>query len=106
MLRCFLTFGFRRNQGAGDASGTEWPFLRLQSEHFAPDGLIAALCPFPETAGWAILNVLSGFYQCFQPRKLEGPSPTRFVRQGSSPALPAADHQGISARPLRDAEPG
>ena len=76
------------------AGGTDIRMLRLWSEHFAPDGLIAALCPFPKSAGWAILNALSSFYQCFQPRKLEGPSPTRFVRLGSSPALPAADQQG------------
>ncbi len=91
---------------SGGAGGTDVGSVLFKSEHFARSGLITPSRPFTSSGGGVILNALSGFFQCFRPRKLEGPSTTRTVVQGSSPALPGTFHQGISARPLRDAEPG
>ena len=46
-----------------------------------------------------ILNALSGFFQCFLPRKLEGPVPGPGIgRIGSSPALRTAAHVGLTAK--------
>ena len=93
-------------QVAGAGTGTTIRSVLLGSKHFVPSGLIVRLYTFSRSTVRVILDVLSGFFQCFQPRNLEGPSPARTVDLGSSPALPEAAHQGISARPLRDAEPG
>ncbi len=86
-------------------TGTAIRIVLVKSEYFTRIGLIGPSKPFTSCAGRVILDVLSGFFQCFQPRNLEGPSPARTVDLGSSPALPETFHQGISARPLRDAEP-
>ena len=93
-------------QVAGAGTGTAIRSVLLGSKHFVPSGLIARLYTFSRSTVRVILDVLSGFFLCFQPRNLEGPSPPRTVDLGSSPALPGMFHQGISARPLSDAEPG
>ena len=87
-------------------TGTAIRSVLFKSEHFTRSVPIGPSRPFTSCGCGVILDLLSGFFQCFQPRKLEGPSPARTVVQGSSPALPAMAHQGINARPLRDAEPG
>ena len=75
---------------------------RARSERSPPGRARCLLEPFPDSQGRAIINAVYGFCQ-FSRRKLEGPSPTRTVRQGSSLALPRAASTGTSARPLRDA---
>ena len=80
-------------RAAGAIAGTDVGSVLFKSEHFARSGLITPSGPFTSCGAGVILDALSGFFQCFQPRKLEGPSPIRTVGLGSIPALPPADHE-------------
>ena len=72
----------------GKVSGIPANLQRARSEHSPSGRARCSLEPFPDSQGRAIINAVYGFCQ-FSRRKLEGPSPTRTVRQGSSLALPA-----------------
>ena len=78
-------------------------FQRTPGKRSPPVRARCLLELFPDSVERAIIIAVYGFCQ-FSRRKLEGTSPTRTVRQGSSHALPVTASTGTSGCPLRDAE--